>query len=115
MTPLPASQGRTGRFAKLTVPETWREVLGAVLNCSEPGLRADGVQVTPMASAFLERVPTQKDGLGRSWAGSPNPDCQMLFRHRNHDRAAEPAEQGCARARPVNPGGAPAGLRKDRE
>src|SRR5262245_31674763 len=35
MSPLAASQCRTGRFGDLTVLERWREVLGADLNCSE--------------------------------------------------------------------------------
>src|SRR5262245_10574117 len=35
MSPLPASKAELGGSAELTVPETWQEVLGAILNHSE--------------------------------------------------------------------------------
>jgi hypothetical protein len=72
----------------------WKQpqVLVADLNRSEPGLRTGGIQVMPMKSAFLERVPAQKEASGRSWAGSPG-----VFDFVNHPEPTKHRALKCIR------------------
>ena len=67
--------GVLARFGMTALLGTETPEAGAVSNRSGSGSEDNRVQVMPMLSAFLRKRPTQKEGLGRAWAGrSEKPD-----------------------------------------
>ena len=66
----------------LSLPQFSWLVLGADLNCSGSGSGSVGVQVMPMKSMFLGRVPVQKTALDRLWTGLPHPGSMAAWEHR---------------------------------